>query len=199
MMKTMVLGVLMASAAAGLAQESRQDASVSAIGVFAPTVNGTGGVRESATSTVGFLGSYRYMLTPRSAAEANYSFSQYSTRFNTNFLPNFRVHTRQQEFSVAYVYSFNFHNFSPFAEVGPAAIFFGAIRDNVSTSLDLKRTTAIGAMFGAGVAYEVSPSFDVRVQYRGFAVKAPDFSLTNLQTNRYEVISMPTVGVAYHF
>ncbi len=199
MMKTMVLGVLMASAAAGLAQESRQDASVSAIGVFTPTVNGTGGVRESATTTVGFLGSYRYMLTPHSAGEANYSFAQYSTRFNTNFNPNFRVHTRQQEFSVAYVYSFNFHNFSPFAEVGPAAIFFGAIRDNGTSSLDLKRTTAIGAMFGAGVSYEVSPSFDVRVQYRGFAVKAPDFGKSDLQTNRYEVISMPTVGVAYHF
>ncbi len=199
MMKMMVLGVLMGSAAAGLAQESRQDASVSAIGIFAPPVNGTGGVRESATTALGFLGSYRYMLTPRSAAEANYSFAQYDTRFNTNFLPNFRAHTRQQEISVAYVYSFNFHNFSPFAEVGPAAILFSPIRDFATTSLDLKRTTAVGAMFGAGVAYEISPSFDVRVQYRGFAVKAPDFGLSNLQTNRYEVISIPTVGVAYHF
>ncbi len=68
MMKMMVLGVLMGSAAAGLAQESRQDASVSAIGIFAPTVNGTGGVRESATTALGFLGSYRYMLTPRCVA-----------------------------------------------------------------------------------------------------------------------------------
>ena len=199
MMKMMVLGALMASAAAGFAQESRQDASVSAIGVFAPTVNGTGGVQESTTTSLGFLGSYRYMLTPRSAAEANYSFTQYDTRFNTNFLPNFRAHTRQQEISVAYVYSFNFRNFSPFAEVGPAAILFGAIRDDASTSLDLKRTTAIGAMFGGGVAYELSPSFDIRAQYRGLAVKAPDFGLSNLQTNRYEVISIPTIGVAYHF
>ena len=199
MMKMMVLGVLMTSAAAGLAQESRQDASVSAIGVFSPTVNGTGGVRQSATTQVGFLGSYRYMLTPRSAAEANYSFTQYSTKFNTNFLPNFRIHTRQQEVSVAYVYSLNFHNFSPFAEVGVGAVLFSPIRDFASTSLDAKRTTAIGAEFGAGVAYEISPSFDVRVQYRGFALKAPDFGLTNLNTTRYEVISMPTVGVAYHF
>lgn len=199
MMKMMVLGVLMASAAAGVAQESRQDASVSAIGVFTPTTNGTGGVQESATKTVGFLGSYRYMLTPRSAAEANYSFAQYDTRFNTNFLPNFRAHTRQQEISIAYVYSFNFRNFSPFAEVGPAAVLFSPIRDFGTTTLDGKRTTAIGAMFGAGVAYEISPSFDIRAQYRGIALKAPDFGLDNLKTNRYEVISMPTIGVAYHF
>ena len=199
MMKTMVLGVLVASAAVGFAQESRQDASVSAIYVLTPTVNGTGGVRQSATTQVGFLGSYRYMLTPRSAAEANYSFAQYSTRYDTNFLPNFRIHTREQEISIAYVYSLNFHRFSPFAEGGAGALLFSPIRDFASTSLDAKRTTAIGAEFGAGVAYEISPSFDLRVQYRGFAVKAPDFGLTNINTTRYEVISMPTVGVAYHF
>ncbi len=199
MMKTMVLGVLVASAAAGLAQESRQDASASAIYVLSPTVNGTGGVRQSATTQVGFLGSYRYMLTPRSAAEANYSFTQYSMKYNTNFLPNFRVHTRQQEVSIAYVYSLNFHNFSPFAEGGVGAVLFSPIRDFASTTLDGKRSTSIGALFGAGVAYEVSPSFDIRVQYRGFALKAPDFGLPNLETKRYEVISMPTVGVAYHF
>ena len=199
MMKMMVLGVLITSAAAGLAQESRQDASVSAIGVFTPTTNGTGGVQESATGTVGFLGSYRYMLTPRSAAEANYSFAQYSTRFLTNFQPNTKVHTRQQELSVAYVYSFNFRNFSPFAEVGPAAILFSPIRDFGTTQQSLSRTTAVGAVFGAGVSYEISPSFDVRVQYRGFAVKAPDFGNDTFKTNRYEVISMPAIGVAYHF
>jgi outer membrane immunogenic protein len=30
-------------------------------------------------------------------------------------------------------------------------------------------------------------------------VKAPDFGLTNFKTNRYEVISLPAIGVAYHF
>ena len=54
-------------------------------------------------------------------------------------------------------------------------------------------------MFGAGVAYELSPSFDIRVEYRGFAVKAPDFGTASFTTNRYEVISTPAIGVAYHF
>ena len=199
MKKMMVLGALMASAAAGFAQESRQDASVSVTGTFTPFVNGTGGNKQSATTAIGFLGSYRYMLTPRSALEANYSFTQYDIKFQTNFLPNFRVHTRQQEVSLAYVYSLNFRNFTPFAEAGPAALLFSPIRDFGSTSLDTKRTTGIGALFGAGLAYELSPSFDIRAEYRGFAVKAPDFSLDNANTRRYEVLSMPTVGVAYHF
>ncbi len=194
----MCVGVLMASAAAGLAQESRQDVSLGVTGNFTPFVNGTGGNKQSSTTAAGFLGSYRYMLTPRSALEANYSFTQYDTVFVTNFLPNYRVRTRQQEFSAAYVYSFNFRNFNPFAEAGPAALFFSPVHDYSTTSLDTKRTTGIGALFGAGIAYELSPSFDIRAEYRGFVVKAPSFG-TVANTNRYEVISAPTIGVAYHF
>jgi hypothetical protein len=49
------------------------------------------------------------------------------------------------------------------------------------------------------LAYELSPSFDIRVEYRGFLTKTPNFGETNFSTNRYEIISMPAVGVAYHF
>jgi outer membrane immunogenic protein len=199
MKKTMLLGALMLVAAAGYAQESRQDVSVSAIGVFTPQVNGNA-VQVNATGTVGFLGSYRYMLTPRSALELNYSFAQNSTAFRTSFLPNGRVHTRQQEISAAYVYNFrNFRNFNPFAEAGVGAMLFSPIKDFRTNLLDTNRNTNIGGLFGAGVAYELSPSFDIRVEYRGFVAKAPDFGLTNFKTNRYQLVSMPALGVAYHF
>ena len=198
MKKTMLLGALMLIAAAGYAQESRQDASVSAIGVFGPQVNGNA-VQMNATGTVGFLGSYRYMLTPRSALELNYSFAQNSIAYRTSFLPNGRVHSRQQEISGAYVYNMNFRNFNPFLEAGVGGMIFTPIRDSGTTLLDTKQNTNIGALFGGGVAYELSPSFDIRVQYRGFVAKAPDFGLTDFKTNRYQVISMPALGVAYHF
>ena len=199
MKKTMLFGALMLLASAGFAQESRQDASISAIGVFAPQVNGNA-VQANASSTVGFLGSYRYMLTPRSALELNYSFAQYSTRYSTSFLPNVRIHTRQQEITGAYVYSFrSYRNFTPFVEAGVGGLIFTPIRDYGTTNFDTKQNTNIGALFGGGVAYELSPSWDVRVQYRGFVAKTPDFGLTNFKTNRWEVISLPAVGVAYHF
>jgi opacity protein-like surface antigen len=198
MKKTMLLGALMLVASAGFAQESRQDASVSAIGVFTPEVNGNA-VKMSTTSTVGFLGSYRYMLTPRSALELNYSFAQYTTRYSTSFLPNVRIHTRQQEITGAYVYNLNFRNFNPFLEAGVGGLIFTPIRDFGTTNLDTKQNTNVGALFGGGVAYELSPSWDIRAEYRGFVVKAPDFGLTNFKTNQWEVISLPAIGVAYHF
>jgi outer membrane immunogenic protein len=199
MKKTMLLGALMLLASAGYAQESRQDASVSVIGVFTPEVNGNA-VKLSTTTTIGFLGSYRYMLTPRSALELNYSFAQYSSRYSTSFLPNVRIHTRQQEITGAYVYNFrNFRNFNPFLEAGVGGLIFTPIRDFGTTNLDTKQNTNIGALFGGGVAYELSPSWDIRVEYRGFVVKAPDFGIPNFKTNRWEVVSLPAIGMAYHF
>ncbi|RXH55050.1 outer membrane protein [Granulicella sibirica] len=198
MKKMMVMCALLLSAAAGYGQESRQDASISATGLFSPQINGNA-VQLNTTTTLGVLASYRYMLTPHSALELNYSFGQNSTKYIISSLPNGRVHTRIQELTGAYVYSLNFRNFNPFAEVGVGGMLFSPIKDYGTTLLDTKQNTNIGALFGVGLAYEVSPSFDVRAEYRGFVVKSPDFGLADFKTNRYEVISIPAIGVAYHF
>ena len=202
MKKTILICALLAGAAAtGYGQESRQDVSLSGTFNFAPRVNGQSN-QLNTNDTVGALVSYRFMLTPRSALEGNYGFAQYVNYLNGHGqqVP-IRVHTRQQEFTAAYVYSRNYHNLNPFVEAGTGAMFFTPLRDPLTTSLDGKRTTGIGGLFGAGVAYEISPSFDVRLEYRGFVVKAPDFNIQggNFKTGAYEIISTPSLGVAYHF
>ena len=198
-MKKILLGALLLTAASGLAQESRQDVSLSATGVFSSRVDANG-VHETTQPWFGSLLSYRYMVTPHSALEANYGFSQYSTSFTSSFIHG-DFHTRQQEFSLGYVYSVNFKNFNPFVEGGPAAVMFTPLRDFQTNNFDGKRNTRIGGMFGVGIAYELSPSFDIRAEYRGLVVKTPDFSLPNdiFKTNRYEVVQTPSIGVAYHF
>ena len=200
MKKMMLLGALLLSATVGFAQESRQDVSISAMGLFGPEIHGNA-VQLNTTSTLGVLASYRFMLTPRSALELNYSFAQFSEKYVTSFAPNVRIHTRAQEMSGAYVFNMNFRNFNPFLEAGPGAIIFTPILDAGTNQKDTRQGTNIGALFGGGVAYELSPSFDIRVEYRGFLVKSPDFSLPGdiLRTNRYEVISTPAIGIAYHF
>ena len=197
MKKMMLLGALILSAASGYAQESRQDASASAIGLFTPEVHGNA-IQQNTSKTYGFLGSYRYMLTPRSALEANYSFLQNYQYYKTSFITG-KIHQRQQEVSFAYVYSLNFRRFSPFLELGAGALVFSPLRDYGSTTYDTKQTINIGGLFGGGVAYELSPSFDIRVEYRGFVVKTPSYGVSVFNTDRYEAISMPAVGVAYHF
>ena len=96
MKKMILLGALMTLciAAVGHAQESRQDVSISGFGVLAPDVYGLNIHPMVTTHTGGFLASYRYLLTPRSAVEVNYSFFQNSIKYNPVSQPNSRVHSR---------------------------------------------------------------------------------------------------------
>ena len=196
------LACLPLAGAVAHAQESRQDASVSYSGLFSPKVVGNT-VRQTGTiGYVGVLGSYRYLLTPRGAAEVNYGFNRYINKYNGSSGINYRAHTQFQEFSAEYVYSaFSFHNFFPFVEGGIGGYFFGIVNDNKSNQFPFKSSTNIGVPYGAGFAYELSPSWDVRAEYRGIIVKAPSMGAIGNETNtgRYENISNPVIGVAYHF
>jgi outer membrane immunogenic protein len=194
----LLLFVLPMMAAASFAQESRQDVSVSGSGIFSPTKI-SNAINQSATIGVGGLASYRFMLTPHSALEANYQYFQktdtYVSSFNT-----FRVHERVQEYSAGYVYSFSFKNFNPFLEGGGGGYFFRPILDRSTTSLSSKGETSIGAYYGGGIAYEISPSFDIRAEYRGILIKTPNLTgVGAFSVNRFYNVSNPVIGVAYHF
>jgi outer membrane immunogenic protein len=199
-MKRMMLScALMLLAARGYAQESRQDISFSGTGIMGPTIHGAANVQQSQTKALGLLMSYRYMVTPRSALELNYSFEQNNQKYFTSFIRNARVHSRMQELSAAYVYTRTYRRYNPFVEAGIGGLVFTPVLDNQTNLLGTKSTKGLAGLFGGGLAYELSPSFDVRVEYRGLITKAPSFGKAEFSTNRYEVISMPTVGVAYHF
>ena len=203
MKKMMLLGALMmvCTAAVGHAQESRQDASISLFGVFAPAVYGLDVHPLTTTTTGGFLASYRYLLTPRSGVELNYTFAQDSLKFDTIAEPHSRVNTRQQEISGAYVYTRTYKRYNPFVEGGIGAEIFTPILDAGTTDLSIKQSLQIGGLFGAGLAYEISPSFDIRAEYRGFISKAPTFGAADglFTTNRFYILMTPSIGVAYHF
>ena len=209
MKKMMLLGALLVCAAAvGNAQESRQDVSGSLFGVFGIDIHGVGDVQQQPIGGAGGLISYRYSVTPRSALEVNYSIVQSSIKY---FNPDFNqrgangtqvaeyVHDRQQEITGAYVYSRNYRNFNPFVEIGVGGMIFTPIRDYKTEVLSTKQNTNIGALGGAGLAYEISPSFDIRAEYRGFLLKSPDFGYASFKTNKYEWLSLPAIGIAYHF
>jgi outer membrane immunogenic protein len=191
-----LLGVCVA---AGRAQESRQDISLSGSALIEPFKASSTDVQVHSTTAYGALVSYRFMLTPSSALEANYGIT-YQNKINFYVNPNhYQVLTRTQEISAAYVRSFTFKKFNPFVEAGPGAFIFLPIRNSQTTSLDVKQQTAIGGLYGGGIAYEISPSFDIRAEYRGFVTKVPTFGDNQFTTNRWYNIYYPTLGVAYHF
>jgi len=200
MKKTMLLGaLLLLSAGAAFGQESRQDVSISGAGIFGPTVHGATGTFTTLNPALGALVSYRYLLTPRSGLELNYGYTQNTPVYTVPGTLQNQIHVRQQEITGAYVYTRTYKRYNPFAEVGVGTIFYSPIQDFQTNIQDAKRTTTIGGLFGAGVAYELSPSFDIRAEYRGFLGKTPAFGISDFTTNRYRVLSMPVIGIAYHF
>jgi outer membrane immunogenic protein len=185
--------------AAGRAQESRQDISLSGSVLIEPFVASSTTVQVHSNAAWGGLVSYRFMLTPNSAVEANYGIT-YENKINYYVNPNhYQVNTRTQEISAAYVRSFTYKKFNPFLEAGPGAFIFLPIRNSGTTSLDVKQQTSIGGLYGGGIAYEISPSFDIRAEYRGFVTKVPTFGLSQFTTNKWYNIYNPVIGVAYHF
>ena len=197
--------LLAAFAVAGRAQESRQDISLSGFALIEPFMASSTTVEVNSTPAYGALVSYRFMLTPSSALEANYGIT-YQNVFRyigPNFPGGLNVPARVQEMSGAYVRSFVFKNFNPFVEAGPAGMIFLPIVNTGLKVLDAKQQTEVGGMYGAGIAYEISPSFDIRVEYRGLVTKVPTFDEGtggyNFTTNRWFNMSDPTIGLAYHF
>jgi outer membrane immunogenic protein len=198
MKKSLLLLLLLPlMAVAGFAQESRQDISVSGSALIPPFVAGNA-VQLHATVGYGVLVSYRYLLTPRSGLELNYQYAQ-EVQHYINPTNNVLIHNRFQEISGAYVYNFSYRNFNPFLEAGIGGYIYGPIDDQKTQLQNLSQSTNIGALYGGGIAYEISPSFDIRVEYRGIIVKSPSFGQGDLKTNRYFNINDPVIGVAYHF
>jgi opacity protein-like surface antigen len=201
MKKIALIAFLLAvGVAAGRAQESRQDVSLSGTAVIEPFMASSTDVQVSANRAFGGLLSYRFMLTPTAAIEANYGMTyENSIHYVISNTNHYLVNTRTQEISGAFVKSFVFKNLNPFVEAGPAAFIFLPIRNSGTTSLDVKQQTEVGGLYGAGFAYEISPSFDIRAEYRGWVTKVPTFGDAQFTTNRWYNISNPTIGVAYHF
>src|SRR5581483_3865305 len=113
-MKKIVFTLLLLAvcAAAGRAQESRQDISLSGFGLIEPFIASSTDVQVHSNYALGALLSYRFMLTPTSALEANYGITYQNTfHYIVSSTNNYKILTRTQEISAAYVRSFTFRKF----------------------------------------------------------------------------------------
>jgi outer membrane immunogenic protein len=197
-----LLCLLPVLAGSGFAQQegARQDANVSLMGMIQPYVESTGTtpVRQQSTLGIGAYIGYRYLLTPNGAVEGNYSYARFTNKLATSFAYA-RIHTSVQEATAAYVRSFVFKNFNPFLEGGGGMLFFSPLGSIKTTSYDTQLQNSLTVLVGGGIAYELSPSWDLRVQYRAQIFKTPDFGLKQFNTGRFYIVSQPAIGFAYHF
>ena len=85
-----LVSLLAVCVAAARAQESRQDFSLSGTALIEPYMASSTDVQVHSTTAYGGLASYRFMLTPSSALEANYGIT-YQNKITYYADPNSRT------------------------------------------------------------------------------------------------------------
>lgn len=215
---TALAGILFLTSIA-LGQDGHFDASINGGEAFTNTVSGNS-VTQSATAGPAIFGTFRYKLRPKHSLIFNFG----RTRNSQTYLAgdNFHVVNSITEVTGGYVFSpCPKAKLAPFFLVGGGALIFGPsstwvffpnlpnnVLDRVQVNLGASNQTELAFLYGLGVDYQVPKysKFAIRMQYRGFLYKAPDFkvdanagSMVNFFTGGREHMAVPSVGLVFRF
>lgn len=200
-----------------LAQDSHYDVAVSGAGVFTKQSDGNG-IAQSATVGANIFATARLKLNDKHSFVFNYGRAKDSQTYQESV--DFHVLTQISEFSGAYVYSpFRKGKYAPFVLAGAGALVFNPqstwvflpeVNDepnNVQTDVGARRQTEIAFLYGLGVDYQLPrfSRFALRLQYRGFLYRAPDFdvntgsSTVNFFTGGRGHMAEPSIGLVFSF
>ena len=211
--------LILFGSSAALCQDGRFDASINGGEVFTNTASGNA-VTQNATAGPVIFGTFRYKLKAKHSLIFNYG----RTRNSQTYLAggNFHVLNSISEVSGAYVFSpFPNSKFEPFFLAGGGALIFSPsstwdffpnlpdnVPDRVQVNLGAAKQTELAFLYGLGVDYRL-PKFSrlsLRLQYRGFLYKAPDFkidansgSTVSFFTGGRQHMAEPSVGIVFRF
>ena len=165
MLKKFVMVSVLAVPCLCMAQESsKMDVSINVNGLF-PSHSENNGVGQNASASGGVLASFRYSPSRFATLEFNYGHAR-DTQYFTNAGVQSSVHTGVHEVTGAYVLNLPWRSsrFQPFALVGAGIMQFNPISSGTSVSGTQSQTKA-AVLWGAGVNYDLSRHFALRMQY----------------------------------
>ena len=176
--------------------------------------NGTSGnaINQQETQSGGASVGYRFHLSTASALEGRYGFSRDSQKYTIGGTGATisSVPAYLSEISASYVYSLPKSRYlQPFLEGGGGLLLFvpGNYGAGSTTSNSLYGGTSSGLqtqakgvfVYGGGADIPVMSRLSFRIEVRGLAYKTPDFGTVVFQTNSFNFLYEPSLGVAYHF
>jgi outer membrane immunogenic protein len=181
-----------------VAQEKRSEISVQGTGFFTKSSEGNG-IQNDVTNTGGFLVGYRHSINHWLAGEANYGYSR-NTQIYSGLAPS-RVQSNVHEASGAAVVKlppllFLLH---PFVLGGGGVLVFDPTDNPGGTVAGASEQTRGTFLYGGGVDCPLSHHLGLRLEYRGFIYKAPDFNVASLNTDSWTHIAQPSAGIVFRF
>jgi len=212
-----VLASLLFLTSIGLGQDGHYEASASGAAVFTKQSNGNG-VTQSATEGLDIFGTVGVHFTPRHALIFNYGRAKNSQVYQAG--DNFHQLATISEYTGAYVFTpFRKGKFAPFVLAGGGALAFNPrttwvffpelpnnVPNNIQVNLGAVKQTELAFLYGFGVDYKLPWKFALRMQYRGFLYREPDFHVdssagsgVSFFTGVYGHMAEPSVGLVFRF
>jgi opacity protein-like surface antigen len=199
------IAMLMASAAILLvagaaAQESRSEVSLQGTGFFTKDTNGQG-TSQRATDTGGFLVGYRYHFNRWLAAEGVYGYGRNSQEyFSSGELSRIQANVHQATggfvFSLPAPARFRIH---PYVLAEGGALVFDPTGNAFGSVPGAQKQTVGVFAYGGGADFPLVKHVSLRAEYRGLIYSAPDFGLSELNTNTTTHTVQPSAGVVFRF
>jgi len=198
------IAILVTAISTAAAQDvAHFDASVAWAAVFSKTSTSyNGGVVLKPTTSGAVLGTFRYHFNRMHALEVNIARTANSLKY---FIgpDNFRVNSDVAEYSGAYVFSpFRTAKLEPFLLGGAGALRFNpgnTYIDGFQAAFGAAKQTSLAFLYGGGVDHRLWRALSLRLQYRGFIYKAPNFHVQTLVTAAKGHMAEPSVGIAFKF
>ena len=181
------------------AQENRSDISLQGTGFFTRDSTGNG-ISRTTSDTGGFQVGYRYHINRWFSAEGDYGFGRNTQKYFGSFGESgvqANVHAVTGDLVVNL--PLPIRRISTYALAGGGGLIFDPTR-NGGGSVPGSSTQAEGAfLYGAGADYALSHHLSLRVEYRGFVYKNPDFGLAALHTDSWTHTAQPSAGIVFRF
>ena len=170
MKKIAIIAFLLAvCVAAGRAQESRQDISLSGTGLIEPFIGSSTDVYVHSTPAYGALASYRFMLTPSSALEANYGITYQNRIISPGFAITIQPVNRHRLRTDPHAGDFGslrahlqLPQVQSLSRSGTGGIHLHADHELGHEESGCEAADRDRRHVWSGIAYEISPSFDIR-------------------------------------
>lgn len=196
---TVALSLSMTAIAQEVRQEraSRQEVTVQGAGFLMNESDGNG-IENRATDSGGILIGHRYSINRWLAAEGDFGLAR-NTQIFSGSMPA-RVQANVRQFTGSAVVKLpSFAKLQPFLLAGGGALMFSPTGNAGGTFAGAERDTIGSFLYGGGADYSIAKHWSLRVQYRRFAYKAPDFHIANLNTNTWTQVAQPTAGIVFRF
>jgi opacity protein-like surface antigen len=153
---------------------------------------------NDATKSGGLLVGYSYQFSNWLGAEGNYGYTRNTQNFLTLGGPS-SLQADFHEVTGAFVVHFpiKVRSVRPYALAGAGALIFDPTDKIVVTGAE--RQTRGTFVYGGGANFDITKNFGVRAEYRGLLYKVPDFSLNNLNLDKFTHLAQPSAGFYFRF